>query len=443
MLERKIYGTLLDWKNTKHQECLTVVGARQIGKTYIIEKFGKENYSSYIYINFLKNSEYKRIFASSMEPSEIYKNISLTIAGADLIPGNTLIFLDEIQACRNARTALKFLAIDESYDVITSGSLLGLKYNAWDDEGFENTENYSVPVGYERELEMFSLDFEEFLWAMHYSKEAIDILKTSFLKKSKIDDVVNQKYLKLFREYMIIGGMPKIVQTYVETDDFQKVFSEQQTLLREYARDIEHYARNTDKAKISRCYESIPRQLARENKKFTYSLVENGGKARKYKNSIDWLIDAGMVKKLNNVSVPMLPLKAYEKPEEFKLYVTDIGILTAMFGKETQKALLEDKLKGPAKGGIYENLVFDVLMKKKYSLFYYKKENSEQEIDFLIEQEGESVPIEVKSKNGDTPSLNTFLEEYNPQLAYKLISGNLSLTNTSKIVLPLYMAMFI
>ena len=442
MLKRKFYDTLVNWKKTKKHECLTVTGARQVGKTYIIEKFGQENYDSYIYINFLKNPELKSIFSDTLEPEAIYKRISLQIPAARFVEKDTLIFLDEIQACRRARTALKFLALDDRYDVISSGSLLGLNYNAWDDEGFENEEEYSVPVGYEREIDMYSLDFEEYLWANGYGDNAVDILAEYFLRREKVDHEVNRRYLELFNEYMVIGGMPEVVQEFVNHSNYNMAFEIQQKILREYMRDINHYAKNSDKPKIRKCYESMPRQLARENRRFTYGVVESGGKARKYGNAIEWLLDAGLVRRISNVSIPVMPLAAYEKTEEFKLYLSDIGLLTAMFGVETQRALLEKKLTGPAKGGIYENLVFDILMKKNKKVYYYRRANSEQEIEFLLEDEGEVVPVEVKSKNGETLSLNTFMQEYSPQKAYKLIDGNVGVRD-GKVTVPLYMAMFI
>lgn len=432
MLRRKIYHALLEWKKTKRAECLLVKGARQIGKTFIIEKFGKEQYVGYIYINFYKNPEHKAIFDGSLEAEAIYKKISLYVKDVRFVPGDTLIFLDEIQDCPNARTALKFLAIDDRYDVIASGSLLGLHYK----------EMASIPVGYERTMEMFSLDFEEFLWAMGKGEEAVSVLKSYFERREKVDPGVHEQFMGLLREYLTVGGMPEAVNTFLRTNNYQEVYATQKKIMESYREDIKHYASVPMRQKIEDCYRSIPRQLAKEYTKFQYKVVSREGNARRYENCLNWLVDAGMIAMCVNVSTPQFPLVAYEKPDQFKVYVTDIGLLTSLYGYETQATLLKDTLTGPAKGGIYENLVFDMLVKRGVSLNYYKNDRNTQEIEFLYVREGNVVPVEVKSKNGATISLNRFLAEYDPPCAYKLVSGNLGVSG-AKVTLPLYMAMFL
>lgn len=432
MLKRKIYDELLNWKKRKNQECLLVKGARQVGKTFIIEQFGKKNYTSYIYLNFYKNPEYKEIFEGSLEAAELYKKMSLYLKDVHFIEHDTLIFLDEIQDCPNARTALKFLAIDDRYDVIASGSLLGLHYR----------EMASIPVGYERTMEMFSLDFEEFLWAVGKSDQAVSALREYFDRKEKVEGGIHEQFMALLREYMIVGGMPEVVNVFLKYNNYQETYATQKKIMESYREDIKHYATTTERQKISDCYNSIPRQLAKEYTKFQYKVVEKGGNARRYGNCLNWLVDAGMIKMCSNVSTPQFPLVAYEKPEQFKVYVTDIGLLTSMYGYETQAALLKNTLAGPAKGGIYENLVFDMLTKRGFSLNYYKNDKNTQEIEFLFSRDGSVIPIEVKSKNGATLSLNNFIADYKPPYAYKLISGNLGESGT-KITLPLYMAIFI
>ncbi len=409
-----------------------VRGARQIGKTFIIEDFGKKHYASYIYLNFYQNPEHKKIFDGSLEAVEIYKKISLYVRNVSFIEGDTLIFLDEIQDCPNARTALKFLAIDDRYDVIASGSLLGLHYK----------EMASIPVGYERTLEMYSLDFEEFLWAVGKAPDAITALHGYFERKEKVDDGIHQQFMSLLREYLVVGGMPEVVNTFLKTNNYQEVYATQKKIMESYREDIKHYASATTRQKISDCYLSIPRQLAKEYTKFQYKVVSREGNARRYENCLNWLVDAGMIKLCVNVSTPQFPLVAYEKPEQFKVYVTDIGLLTSLYGYETQTALLKDTLVGPAKGGIYENLVFDMLMKRGMTLNYFKNDKNTQEIEFLFVQNGAVVPIEVKSKRGATVSLNTFITEYAPPYAYKLVAGNMGVSGT-KITMPLYMAIFI
>ena len=432
MLRRKIYGELLNWKKGKNQECLLVKGARQIGKTFIIEKFGKEQYESYIYVNFYKNPEYKKIFDGSLDAKEIYKKLSLYVENVRFVEHDTLIFLDEVQDCPNARTALKFLAIDNRYDVIASGSLLGLHYK----------EMTSIPVGYERTLEMFSLDFEEFLWAMGKSEQAVEALREYFDRKEKVESGVHEQFMALLREYLVVGGMPEAVNTFLKSNNYQEVYATQKKIMESYREDIKHYASTQIRQKISDCYNSIPRQLAKEYTKFQYKVVSREGNARRYENCLNWLVDAGMIKMCVNVSTPQFPLVAYEKPDQFKVYVTDIGLLTSLYGSETQTALLKDTLTGPAKGGIYENLVFDMLIKRGLFLNYYKNDKNTQEIEFLYSKDGNVIPVEVKSKNGATLSLNNFIEEYEPPCAYKLISGNLGVSGC-KVTVPLYMAMFI
>ena len=432
MLKRKIYQALAEWKRTKQKECLLVKGARQVGKSFIIERFGKDNYDSVIVINFYQHPEYKNIFEGDLTPSEIYKRISLQIPGVRFVEGKTLLFLDEIQHCPNARTAIKFLAQDNRYDVISSGSLLGLHYK----------DIISVPVGYEKQIEMYSLDFEEFLWAYGYQPNTIEELKGYFLKKEKIPDFIHEKLLGILREYLVVGGMPDVVNIFFAENNFQTVYGRQMDILNEYEEDIKKYAKGPERQKIRDCYYSIPRQLSKEYTKFQYTTVAPHGNLRKYEGALDWLKDAGMIKAVYNVSTPQLPLKAYEKPTEFKIYATDIGLATAMYGFETQAALISDALKGPAKGGIYENLIFDILTKRGYTLHYTKKEGNMQAIEFLIEQNKTVIPIEVKSKRGETYSLNEFLREWNPPYAYKLTATNIGQVGP-KVTMPHYLAMFI
>ena len=440
MLKRKLYDYLLEWKHTKQGECLVVKGARQVGKTFIVDQFGKTEYKSYIYLNFLLNPEHRSIFEGSLEPEEIYKRISLFVTNAQLIPGKTLIFIDEIQACVKARTALKFLAIDGRFDVIASGSLLGIHYKSPDDDS--PAEDTSIPVGYEREVTMHALDFEEFLWACGVSEQAIGLLRAAFGAEQPLDAAILDRYQRYLREYLVVGGMPAVVRAFLKTNSFQAAHAEQGKILAAYEDDIDKYASNTERPKIRRLYYSIPRQLAKENTKFQYSKVERGGSARKYGDAINWLIDAGLVCGVSNVSLPELPLAAYEKQDEFKIYVSDTGLLTHMLGFETQAALASNTLKGTAKGGIYENLVFDLLHKRGHALWYFKRPDNTQEIEFLFEQDGGVVPVEAKAKRGSTPSLNGFIEQFEPEVAYKLIDGNVG-RDGCKVTMPQFMGMFL
>lgn len=439
MLKRKMYNYLLNWKRTKSKECLLIKGARQVGKTYLVRQFGKSEYESFIEINFHMQSSLKVIFESDRSAEEIYKRLTANIPGIKLIPGKTLIFLDEIQKCSDARTALKFLAEDGRYDVIASGSLLGLSYGQDDDREVKEVE--SVPVGYEKPVMMYSLDFEEFLWAYGYESDTIDYLRSFFNLKEKIPPETNQKFDSILREYLVVGGMPEVVASFMEYKDFGRVQDIQDKILASYADDISQHAKGAEKVKVRKCYDSIPRQLAKENRKFKYSEVESKATARKFGDSIQWLSDANIAYICYNTTAPMLPLNAYEKDNEFKLYINDTGLLLALFGFATKQALLNGKLKGFAKCGIYENFVAETLIKNGYTLHYYKRDDN-SELEFIIEKYGEVIPIEVKAGNTATKSLNSFIESFSPSSAFKLISGNIGESDT-KVTLPHYLTMFI
>ena len=430
-MKRKVIDTFLKWKNSKENECLLVRGARQIGKTYAIEHFGREYYKSLITINFFEKPDLKSIFDGELSSVEIMKKISLNFPNFNFVENETLLFLDEIQECPQARTALKFLAQDKRFDCIASGSMLGISYK----------EISSVPVGYERQLEMFSLDFEEFLWAKGISADSIGDIKQYYKEKKQIPTSMNDTMMKYLREYCVIGGMPEVVKSFVETQNFAEVHKVQQKILDSYLDDIAKYASAPDRPKARNCYLSIPKQLAKENKKFQFSVVEKRSSARKYENALEWLRDAGLIKFCTNVSLPKFPIKAYTKDDWYRIYCTDIGILTAMYGFEMKKAVIENTFVGHAKGGIYENLVADMLLKNKIDLNYYKPEGNSQEIEFLLTKETDVIPLEVKSSNGATASLNEFIEEFKPQYAIKLISGNVGVAD-KKVSFPLYMAMF-
>ena len=432
MLSRKVLQTIINWKTSKKNECLLVKGARQIGKTYIIDKLGREYYQSYFYINFLENPEAKTIFDGSLEAAEIYKKISLNFSSIEFVSGSTLLFLDEIQECPNARTALKFLALDNRYDVIASGSLLGINYK----------DISSIPVGYEKQLEMHSLDFEEFLWAIGHDEKIIDYVKEYFDRVEKIPEAMHSQMMKYLREYAVIGGMPAVINRYLETNNFSEAQKEQDKILNSYLDDISKYASMAEKPKARNCFLSIPKQLAKEYKKFQFSVVEKGATARKYANSLEWLRDANLIRFCFNVSTPSFPLAAYERDDQYKIYLNDIGLLVAMYGFEIKKEIIENTLKGPAKGGVYENLIADIFIKKGRRLNYYKADNSSQEIDFLLSGAGAVIPVEIKSGNSPSVSLNNILSNADIKTGYKLISGNVG-QSEKKITMPLYMAMFL
>lgn len=432
MLERKMYKSLLDWKNNKDKECLLIKGARQIGKTYLVEEFGRKEYQYFIEINFEQRPELKDIFDGDLSVDELIKKISLLIPTARFVEGKSLLLLDEIQSCPQARTSLKFWATDNRYDVIATGSLLGVNYK----------EVSSFPVGYERQIMMHSLDFEEFLWAKGITKDTLDYLKGFLNNYDCVNISVHQQMMNYLREYLVVGGMPAVVNKFLETNNFAEVHNEQEKLVQSYLNDIAKYAPNSDKPKARNCYLSLPRQLAKENTKFQYSVVENGGTARKYGNSLDWLRDSNIITFCNNVSTPKFPLVAYVKPEQFRIYANDIGLLVSMYGFDMKKALIDDTLVGDSKGGIYENLIADMLIKRNIPLRYYCREDSSLEIEFLIEKEACIIPIEVKSKRGKSTSLDTILNHDDVKFGYKFSAGNVG-QEGKKISLPFYMVPFV
>ena len=436
---RKFYDRLLRWKVEKHQECLLVKGARQIGKTFIIEKFGHEQYESFLEFNFVLDPEACSIFDGSLKAEDLYRKISAYDATRRLLPGRTLIFLDEIQECPNARTALKSFALDGRYDVVASGSLLGIKHK--NKKSRTKSEPKSIPVGYERQVVMHSMDFEEFLWARGVTEDAITALKEFHDAMEPVPDAVNRRYTDLVREYMIVGGMPAVVKAYVEAGDFGPVQDEQNKILASYIDDIHKYADSTDIPKIEACYRAIPRILAKDNRKFKYAEVEKGGSERKYGASVDWLCDAALASKAVNVTVAELPLNAHVLDDRFKLYLSDIGLLSAMYGAETKRLLYSGKLVGNAKGGLYENLVAGIIERVGLPLFYFKTEDGSREVEFLVERDGGVVPVEVKSSNGATVSLNELLDKPGVPQGYKFVDGNVGVVGKKR-TMPHYMAMF-
>ena len=431
MLERKVMQYLKNWKNEKDKMCLVVKGARQVGKTYIIDKFAKENYPNYVYINFIESPSYKDIFEGDLDPETLIKQITVNIPNVKLIPNKTIIFLDEIQECPKARTALKFLSIDKRFDVIASGSLLGINYK----------EVPSFPVGYTETIEMYSLDFEEFLWANGISKEAIGYIREYFEKKETVPHAMHEKMMNLFKEFIVVGGMPRVVSRFVETHDFSIVLKLQKEIINNYLDDIAKYAEGTEKAKARACFLSIPKQLAKDYKKFQYSLVQSGGTARKYAGSLMWLYDAGIINYCYNLSKPELPLEGNSIDNQFKIYMNDTGLLLSMLEEGSSKDIIDGNL-GIYKGAIYENIIAETFTKLKKKLYYFEFKNN-IEIDFFIRKDNVATAVEVKSAdNTKSKSMKYIIEKWKVEHGIKLSSKNIG--GTEKVdSYPLYMAMFL
>lgn len=431
MLKRKIYQSLIEWKKQTEKMCLVVKGARQVGKTFIIDKFARENYENYVYINFDENPGYKVIFDGDLDVNNLIKQISLRVPNVSLVPHKTIIFLDEIQNCPNARTALKFLALDKRFDVIASGSLLGINYK----------EVESFPVGYTEQLEMYSLDFEEFLWANGIEEQSILDVKEFFDKKEVVPQAMHERMMELFKEYIVVGGMPRVVNDFVKNYNFANVLKIQKAIISDYEDDIAKYADGSEKAKARACFLSIPKHLSKDYKKFRYSLVMPSGSSRKYAGSLMWLYDAGIINFCHNLEIPQLPLEGNSKSDTFKVYMRDTGLLVAMLDEGTQEDIIDGNL-GIYKGAIYENIIGDVLAKKGKKLYYFEY-NSTLEVDFFIRYERVITAIEVKSSgNSKSKSLETLMEKYGVKKGIKLAPSNYGKKGEIDIF-PIYMAMFL
>jgi len=431
MLKRKQYDELLRWKSRKDKQCLVVKGARQVGKTFIIEQYARENYKHHATLNFEKNPAYKTIFDGDLDIETLIKQITLRVPNVKLVPGETLLFLDEIQSCPRARTALKFLSLDGRFDVIASGSLLGINYK----------EVPSYPVGYVEHLEMHSLDFEEFLWANGITPGSIADVRGYYEHRRPVPAAMHERMIELFKEYIVIGGMPRAVDEFVNTHNFASVLRIQKAILNDYTDDIAKYAEGAEKAKARACFMSIPKHLARDYKKFQYSIVERGGSARKYGGSLMWLYDAGVINLCHNLSQPELPLEGNARSDIFKVYMRDTGLLIAMLEEGSQEDIIDGNL-GIYKGAIYENIIADIFGKAGKKLYYYEQ-NGKLEIDFIIRRNKSATAIEVKSAdNTKSKSLDAVIARYASLRGIKLSTKNVGGTEAFD-SFPLYMAMFL
>ncbi|SEI54570.1 hypothetical protein SAMN02910453_0772 [Lachnospiraceae bacterium A10] len=435
MLKRKLTKQLENWVLTKNKKCLIVQGARQTGKTFAIERFAEAKYEELVEINFKQTPSAVEIFSGDLTVENMVLALRFRFPDKKIIPGKTLIFLDEIQECEEAITSLKFWALDNQYDVIASGSLLGIDYKRAS----------SYPVGYVDYLRMYGLDFEEFLWGIGLSETVIGSLH-SYLKTMKpIPDSVHKQIMQYYRLYIAIGGMPEAVQKYIDTKDFRDVDSVQKNLLQGYQYDIAHYATAEEKVKAEKCYLTLAKQLLdKENHKFQYKEIEHGARAQKYYSSIEWLLRADMVQLCKLVTDVKYDLEDYARNDFFRAYTTDLSLLVSMKDFSLKQHIVENTLSGNTKGGLYECAVADALHKKGYDLYFYKNETTRKELDFIIQVDGKVVPIEVKSGKTKANSLSSIIKkEKNIPYAYKFMDGNIGVSEDGIITLPLYMATFI
>lgn len=401
LLKRKIDKYLTDWKNRPDRKPLIIKGARQIGKTRSVEWFAGQNYASVIEINFIEQKKYREIFNDGFEVDAILKNISLLNPELKFIPGNTIFFFDELQACPNCATSLKFFKLDGRFDVICSGSLMGISYN----------EIESNSVGYKEDYEMHSMDFEEFLWAMGYNDEFTADLLSHMLDVRPLSELQMDTLMSLFRDYVIIGGMPEVVSTYVRNKNFSGTLDIQRQLLKDYEEDITKYVEGLDKAKVKAVYNHISTFLAKENKRFQITKIARNARNRDYMGCVEWLADAGVVNVCYCLNQPELPLKGNYDPKMYKIYFKDTGLLIASLDEEAQEDLRANRNLGTYKGAIYENIVGDMLVKQGYRLFYYHSDRPALEMDFFIRDADSLIPVEVKANGGATASLNRLLND--------------------------------
>ena len=399
----------MKWKSANDRKPLIVKGARQIGKTFSINAFARSNYQNVVSINFILEKKYQRIFNDGYDVDSIVKNISFFNPSFKFVPGQTLIFFDEIQACPDCATSLKSFQIDGRFDVICSGSLMGINYQ----------EIESNSVGYKEDYEMHSLDFEEFLWAKGYSEATINELLVKMENVIPLSSIEMDVFSNLFCDYMMLGGMPAVVNSYVTKGNFSGTLKMQQQLLADYEEDITKYAQGLDKGRIKNIYSHISVFLAQENKKFQISKVSHGARSREYAGVVEWLADAGIVNVCYCLEQPSLPLRGNYNPRSFKLYYRDTGLLIASLDEEAQQDLRANRNFGTYKGAIYENIIADMLVKQGYELYYYKNEKSTVEMDFFVRDADSLVPVEVKAKDGATASLNNLIKsEAYPDVKY-------------------------
>ena len=433
MLKRKIEQRLQEWKRSPNRKPLLIKGCRQCGKTYSVLDFAKKNYKHVVYLNFFENPDYCSVFEGSLEIDNITMLLS-ALLGSEAVfePGNTILVLDEIQECPDARTALKFFHLDGRYDVIGTGSLLGVR-------GY-GKEPKSIPVGYETTIDMSPLDFEEFLWANGISEVVIDSLRKNIRAVTPVPEALHKKMRQLLLQYTVVGGMPDVVQTFVDTKRLDEVLNMQRDIVRSYEDDMIKYANQKDKSHILECFQSIPKQLSKENKKFQYSVVKKGSTASKYAGSLQWIEDAGIISRCYNLTATELPLDGNAQDDVFKVYMRDCGLFISMLEDGTQFDVLQGNL-ARYKGAIFENLIADMFTKMGRKLYYFHK-NSGLEVDFVIRYKGECTLVEVKASSGNTKSTKTILahpEKYHVNSAIKL--GDYNVGRSGEILtLTLYMA---
>ena len=421
-LKRKIDKFLDEWLISDKKKPIIIKGARQIGKTKTIEEFAKRNNLSLVEINFVLNPEFRDIFDDGYKVDKILENISFKDPSLEFIPGKTLIFFDEIQKCINAATSLKSFKLDGRFDVICSGSLMGLSYK----------EIESVSTGHKIDYTMYSMDFEEFLWALGYKEEQIESLYECMKNLSPLSETQFNVLLDRFHQYMVLGGMPEVVKLFVDQKNYSGTLALQKQIILDYEEDITKYVEGLDKTKILNVFRKIPVFLGQDNKKFRISKVAHGARNREYTGVTDWLIDAGIVNISYCLNDLALPLKGNYDSDNYRMYFMDTGLLVASLDEESSKDLRNNKNFNTYKGAIYENIVGDMLKKSGYNLYFYKNEDGTQEVEFFVRDANNLIPIDVKATDGKVKSIKSFIEDKNIKdinFGIKLAEKNIGFEN--------------
>ena len=421
-LKRKVDAFLQAWKDDPDRKPLIIKGSRQIGKTESILQFASQSYESIIEINFVRDEKYKGIIENGYDTDSIVKNISLIDPSKRFIPGKTLIFFDEITDFPEIATSLKFFCIDKRFDVICSGSMLGISYKRIE----------SNSVGYKTDYEMYSMDFEEFLWANGYNDSAVSDLLHHMTEIQPFSTLEMNVFQELFLDFCVLGGMPAVVANYIEKKTFEGSLALQRQLIADYKEDIRKYAEGVDQTRILNVFNRIAPQLAKDNKKFQISKVASGARFRDYRGCAEWLVDAGMVNICYCLEYPELPLGGNYDPDVFKLYFADTGLLVAQLDEESQDDLRANKNLGVYKGALYENIVGEAFVKAGYKLYYYKRQDSTLEEDFFVRSRSSLIPVEVKAKTGKAKSMRELIQsEKYPDIQYgiKLSKNNIGFEN--------------
>lgn len=421
-LKRKIDAFLNSWREDADRKPLIVKGPRQVGKTESIKKFADANYESVVEINFYEEPKYKSIINDGYSAADIIKNISLLDPSKSFVEGKTLLFFDEIQELPEIATSLKFFKTDGRFDVICSGSLLGIHYKRIE----------SNSVGYKTDYEMYSMDFEEYLWALGYGDNFIEDMLSHMTGLKPFSDVEFKVFDRLFLDYCVLGGMPAVVRDFVEKKSFEGSLATQRQLMLDYEEDIRKYAEGLDQGKILSVFRSIPAQLAKDNKKFQFSKVSRSARAKDYAGCIEWLNDAGLINICYCLNFPELPLKGNYDSGKFKIYLRDTGLLISMLDEEAQDDLRANQNLGVYKGALFENIVGEALVKSGCQLYYYKRDNSTLEEDFFVRTKDSLVPVEVKAGSNRSKSLQTLISGKNYgdiNFGIKLCRGNIGYQN--------------